>query len=144
VDVQANSEDNMPENDIEESPFHISSVVQYIAPFRQAEKEVNSLPVIPAEEPNTVRGIAWVASQRPANRKVQCKNKRYLSRDCPRDCPRDFPALLPETAYARRLPKNRLPRQSPLNYRNTKGTPVEYIHRVYLERAKSYLYRAAA
>jgi hypothetical protein len=70
VDVHASSEDDMPENDIKESPFHISSIVQHTAPFRQAEREVDGLPVIPAVEPNTVRGIAWVASRRPANRKL--------------------------------------------------------------------------
>jgi hypothetical protein len=137
ADVYAGSEDDMPENDIEESPFHVSSIVQHTAPFQQVEREVNGLLVILVVEPNTVRGFAWAASRRPTNIKVQCKNNRHLPRDSPRDSPRYYPEIAPrlpqmcpetaaKTASARRLPENSLPRQSPLHYRNTKSIPVEY------------------
>jgi hypothetical protein len=133
ADVHADSEDDMPENDIEESPFHISSIVQHTALFQQAEREVDGLPVIPIVEPNTVRDIAWAASRRPANRKVQRKNNRHLLRDSPRDSPQYCPKCAPrqpprqpEIASTRRLPEDSPPRQSPLHYRNTKSIPVEF------------------
>jgi hypothetical protein len=93
ADVVVGSEGTVPEDDVQKSPFHLSTIFKETLPLQHTKGEVHRFSVVATEKSNCVRCLLRCTSQGPTEKKKNSVKTR------------DNPEAAPQIASPKPIPE---------------------------------------